>query len=81
MQTTNDVLQEVFGGRLNVSIEGLGDFNIVAGPRDTLSLSVGTVECMLTGKAVFQSAHPNDNRYEVISFDRARGEIAVRKKQ
>jgi lipopolysaccharide export system protein LptA len=80
MQTTNDVLREVFGGRLNVSIEGLGEFGITSGSGDTLSLSVATVECVLTGRAVIQSDPNNDDRYEVISFDREKGKIVVRRK-
>ncbi len=79
MQTTNDVLREVFGGRLSVSIEGLGDSDIIPRPGDTLALSIGTVECMLTGKAVIQSK-PNVDRYEVISFDREKRKIVVRRK-
>ena len=80
MQTTKDVLQEVFGGRLNVSIEGLGEFGITSRPGDTLSLSVATVECVLTGRAVIQSDPNNDDRYEVISFDREKRKIVVRRK-
>ena len=80
MQTTNDVLREVFGGRLNVSIEGLGEFGITSGSGDTLSLSVATVECVLTGRAVIQSDPNNDDRYEVILFDREKGKIVVRRK-
>lgn len=69
-------LREIWKGKLQVEIEGVGSFGTNFGAL-SLAERVGTAQACLTGLPVFGS-HSAQEAWEVVSFDRRGRKLKVK---